>query len=263
LENKTLYDLQFLAKASNNANIAVKADWVEDNLSSQITDTLLQTSGASEWTTFNIPVFLDIDTETNISNILLQFGFANNSADTYILLDDISIKKVLSAPKNLETYDKTNNGCKIKWDAAFSLNGLTGYDVFLDGEFVANVDSTSFVLENLSPGNSYIVHVQSVDSEGNVSAPEWMSIDILTVGSSQLLADKNLVLYPNPAQNKLYLKNVSKGVVAIYSIDGIKVLQKFYHAGESIDISGLSRGTYILKFSDHLRASVLFNKDSR
>lgn len=59
----------------------------------------------------------------------------------------------------------------------------------------------------------------------------------------------DLVLYPNPAGNYIYLKSSGseKYPVIIYSITGQKILEGNFTSDEQIDISHLPSGLYIVK----------------
>jgi uncharacterized protein (TIGR02145 family) len=57
-----------------------------------------------------------------------------------------------------------------------------------------------------------------------------------------------MILYPNPANDRLYLKNINLAntLIMIYDLQGKKVLDRKVDS-ESIDISNLSNGIYIVK----------------
>lgn len=55
-----------------------------------------------------------------------------------------------------------------------------------------------------------------------------------------------LFIHPNPATDKLYLKNIIDGGIAIFDLQGKQVLSEQINSN-SIDISKLSKGVYIVK----------------
>ena len=65
---------------------------------------------------------------------------------------------------------------------------------------------------------------------------------------SESKTQSNLIAYPNPASNKLYLKifNSEKFIVRVYDLQGKQVLQKQLDSN-FIDISGLSNGLYLVE----------------
>lgn len=63
----------------------------------------------------------------------------------------------------------------------------------------------------------------------------------------------DIILYPNPVRDHLMLKNLPSGAhaVRIYSLAGAVVYAGYLSSsGESIDLSALSSGFYVLKVSD-------------
>lgn len=66
-------------------------------------------------------------------------------------------------------------------------------------------------------------------------------------------AEKSILIYPNPAMDYITLKNVPEGDVhiAIYSVSGAQALQlQLSSASQSIDVSCLPQGLYILKVNN-------------
>jgi hypothetical protein len=57
------------------------------------------------------------------------------------------------------------------------------------------------------------------------------------------------MIYPNPANNNLYVNNIPNNIefINIINIEGKEVLK--IKATNSIDISSLSKGIYVIKFN--------------
>src|SRR5699024_9255960 len=64
---------------------------------------------------------------------------------------------------------------------------------------------------------------------------------------------QNLVLYPNPAQEEIYIENLTATAeIEIYTISGKKLLQQQVNSStESINISNLSAGIYLYRFKQN------------
>jgi hypothetical protein len=63
---------------------------------------------------------------------------------------------------------------------------------------------------------------------------------------------KSVSVYPNPAENTLYIKDLDAGKqhkIEVFSIIGVKVFEQNYQ-GKGIDISSLQPGVYMLKATD-------------
>ena len=71
-----------------------------------------------------------------------------------------------------------------------------------------------------------------------------------TTSTRQHAFDNQILAYPNPAQNHLYLDNIDEVLsIRIYGIGGRQFLNQTIAAGQStagIDISSLPRGAYAL-----------------
>lgn len=60
--------------------------------------------------------------------------------------------------------------------------------------------------------------------------------------------ESNIVVYPNPAKDKLTFESLQKSSIEIYNIQGRRILQQPIQQGKTdIDISSLAKGVYILK----------------
>lgn len=69
----------------------------------------------------------------------------------------------------------------------------------------------------------------------------------------RLIGNLEISVYPNPAKDILYLKNVPKNklIASVYRIDGFLVLQKQIAIdNNSIDISSLINGFYFLRIDN-------------
>ncbi|WP_418510017.1 T9SS type A sorting domain-containing protein [Corallibacter sp.] len=84
----------------------------------------------------------------------------------------------------------------------------------------------------------------------------WIKNQLESLSINEELKNKGVSIYPNPAKNVLHIKtNLSNiGVATVYNILGKKVLNTHLSENKSIDISKLSHGIYILKFSNSDKA---------
>ncbi len=68
---------------------------------------------------------------------------------------------------------------------------------------------------------------------------------------NETTGSNNVLIFPNPAEKFIYLKNMPEGKlldVSIYSLDGIKVIGTIFRSNSSsIDVSSLCKGLYLLK----------------
>lgn len=102
--------------------------------------------------------------------------------------------------------------------------------------------------EGNTPGDWQDVFPPTPDAENNT---------VSSVGDIQ--ADALVHVYPNPAADRISLSCEAKGLVRIYDVRGVLVLEWIKQSAiEEIDLSGIQAGNYYLTLGD---ASVKFRKD--
>jgi len=98
------------------------------------------------------------------------------------------------------------------------------------------------------------------DSAGNQRQSPWNNITEIEFYGTSVLSidtinlDNEIVLYPIPVKNMLYINNLDENFqsIKIYSMDGKELLEKkVTHSNEelSIDLSFLAKGTYIISLN--------------
>lgn len=103
----------------------------------------------------------------------------------------------------------------------------------------------SWIHLNVAAGKIYY-RLQTVDKNGSSS---YSTVAIVTLNAN---ADLSLGVYPNPATEKIYIKqNRASGneVYQVRNLAGVLLMQKTFAAGSmqhSIDVSSLIKGTYLL-----------------
>lgn len=127
---------------------------------------------------------------------------------------------------------------QVKGNSYMPVNVL-GYEVYLDGEKVADTNDTEYTFRNLSNGTHTASVVQKFDT-GN-SAQLTISFDILTTGI-KTVADNLLAIYTNGDELHIdgeYINGVvySTSGAAVMNLDGATVTS----------LSSLPNGIYIVK----------------
>ncbi len=74
-------------------------------------------------------------------------------------------------PKNITASNITANSASISWDASFDEVDVSGYNIYLNGKFVANTQTESYTFANLNASTTYYTKIEAVDSSGNKSVP--------------------------------------------------------------------------------------------
>ncbi|REC48082.1 hypothetical protein DRF67_08585 [Chryseobacterium pennipullorum] len=85
--------------------------------------------------------------------------------------------------------------------------------------------------------------IRSIDASKVYSAPSDISG---TLGTKDVRIKNELVVYPNPASDKVYIKGEKVSEAELYSADGRK-LNVVLRSDQSIEVSHLPKGVYILK----------------
>lgn len=75
-----------------------------------------------------------------------------------------------SVPQNLEVTGATSSSISLSWGASTDNAGIQGYDIYIDGEFYKNVESTEYTIAGLDAEQTYSFAVAAVDVYGNSSA---------------------------------------------------------------------------------------------
>ena len=75
-----------------------------------------------------------------------------------------------TTPTNLIASNTTSFTTDLSWDASTDNVGVTGYDVYQDGGFIANVAGTSYPVTGLNSSTTYAFYVIARDAAGNSSS---------------------------------------------------------------------------------------------
>lgn len=74
-----------------------------------------------------------------------------------------------TAPEDLTATNTTHITTKLNWTAATDANGVVGYDIYQDGEYVASTASIFYVVTGLVPETTTEFYVIAKDEAGNFS----------------------------------------------------------------------------------------------
>jgi len=239
---------------------------------------------------------------SNINSV--NFSYINSTFTTpqsvvqgsnVINLKGINEKYVtFSNTTTLMTCSSSTNGTNEKFtvielgDGYSALKGSNNKYVTLnsaDNKLYCNAtsigDSQKFILNNLSGAyslkgyNNFYVSSENGSASGMTCTRtipgtweffNWGIFDtvVLAIDSFEN-PDKNFLIYPNPAQDFIYLKSLSEDnfKIDIFDTSGRKVLQSFGLGLENkIDISSFNAGFYVLKITgSHHTESIQFIKN--
>ena len=74
-----------------------------------------------------------------------------------------------TVPTNLTASNVTHVSFQVNWNASGDNVGVTGYNVWLAGQFIGTTASTNYLFENMASSTTYGVQVAAFDAAGNTS----------------------------------------------------------------------------------------------
>lgn len=106
-------------------------------------------------------------------------GTTGNGWSSDIAFDDLSLTassstpdtEAPSVPTGLSASNVTQTSFDVSWSASSDNVGVTGYNVFLDGNFQGTTAGTSYSFSGLTAATSYSVTVSAFDAVPNTSSP--------------------------------------------------------------------------------------------
>ena len=109
----------------------------------------------------------------NPSFVNLVWGGSTPSVDT----------EAPSQPTNLSVTGSTSSTVSLSWTASSDNVGISAYEIYVNGNYVTTVTSTSAVISGLAPTTTYAFYVIARDAAGNLST-QSNSVNGTTTASS-------------------------------------------------------------------------------
>lgn len=93
-----------------------------------------------------------------------------------------------TVPTNLTASNTTQTTTELSWTASTDNVGVTGYDVYVDGQLNGSTTNTTYNVSGLSANTTYNMSVRAKDEAGNISGSSSINVTTLSPGgSSQVL----------------------------------------------------------------------------
>ncbi len=200
--------------------------------------------------------------ENSFDNSFLELAHVEVSTDgiTFIRIPSISLTTEAIQTGSFGSTDPT----KIHNLAGKYRQGYgTPFDLedIIDSTGV-NLDSINFV-KIMDVVGSISPLFANYDSQGNIindpyptefgsSGFDLDAIAVINENRFVGITDSDLIgfnIHPNPAQFSFQINNITHGDLEIYNLNGLMVYSKTIEIQETIDISELERGIYIVNFS--------------
>lgn len=150
-----------------------------------------------------------------------------------------------TAPSNLSSSNVTENSVDLSWNASTDNVGVTGYDIYKNGSYLANTSSTNYTVAGLSASTTYEFYVKAKDAAGNISAvSNTISVTTSDVVAEYCESKGNNSSYEWIAEVHIGTYSNSSGAAGYTDFTSEVVTLE---AGTSVDISlvpGFSGSTY-------------------
>ncbi|GHT19895.1 hypothetical protein FACS189429_7930 [Bacteroidia bacterium] len=175
-----------------------------------------------------------------------------NNCDSIIILNLI-VDALVGQPNDFSVIH-FNNGHKIFWTAATN-NG--SYEIYRNGELLANVTSTSYQDNNLVAGNTYCYKVKSKSANGCYGDfTQQECIEASNTGIDEISAN-TISIYPNPATDIITIDNIQPNeTITITDLSGRIVgalrATPLQNGRQTINVSSLPQGVYLLRVGNEI-----------
>jgi len=190
----------------------------------------------------------EIDVETGLSTRI-----SDGAVLVCIIVPFDFEPEVCDPVTNLEVEYNADCEAVLTWDAP---EGAELFNVYRDGEFVAEVDETTFTDVDFDEtvGHYWSVTVVCGEEESEEAVEELSECPF--VGISKVSG--KISIYPNPARNMVYVDGANIVKVEVYNMLG-QLIDTQKGKVKSIDVSKYNSGTYLFKAYDVNNNAVITN----
>ena len=101
-----------------------------------------------------------------------------------------------------------------------------------------------------------------VNSKRYPEVKDTITMQIATLAGLKRVNQPSFSVYPNPIidEMKIHFSNTNHKTIEIYDLLGNKIFTQRMYSGESINLSSLNKGLYILRLEGLLRYSKVIQK---
>ncbi|MCK5537279.1 MAG: endonuclease [Bacteroidales bacterium] len=158
-----------------------------------------------------------------------------------------------TTPDDLNYNFLGDNSIRLNWcDCEQAESFYLRYKTTADNNWInVNSSEANYSLFDLAFSTEYEFQIAGVCASGvsNYSASELFTTREDNSSSISTIQNRNAI-YPNPASNEIYIKNITKAELEIFSVTGL-LMQKTVLLTNKVDISFLSKGIYILRLNNN------------
>lgn len=166
-----------------------------------------------------------------------ETGKSNEACVTTLDLD-------ITAPANLSATPESTSEISLTWD---EVENAMSYNIYRDNELVTNITTTTYTDSGLEYDTEYCYTVSAIRNETESEVSEEVCAKTLGDGIEEVTAA--FEIYPNPANDKLYIEaetNIEK--ITIYNLTGIAVQdEECRMQNVELNVTDLNSGIYFIK----------------
>ena len=193
--------------------------------------------------TFVDPTNLDYSQKAYLTNS------ASNANDTIFNWEVIKVDQPSEWELTICTYGTCISNPALNEKYAFTLQ-VGEKEEFKLGWFIGEVSGTGLV-------------TVAVSSKNFPEYKDTVTLEIATLASLEKVNQPTFSIFPNPVQDKMTIRllNANYKTIEIYDLLGNKVLSQNVFSGESINMSDLNKGVYILRLKGSSSYSKVIQKN--
>lgn len=247
------------AKGSGNVDVLqiFHNDLIPNGTVDFIKDATPVTSGKNY---FNSAIFEDLDgdsdfdilaTELNVTTGTGHFYWYENTGSGFT---ENLIATTIGNPSTVLFKDLDNDGLK---DIVLSSGTAgEGKDIVWFKNNGAGVFDSELVID-ATQSNTFAMTIVDFDNDDDLDIASlsynqndlnWFENLKFTLGMGESFL-QHVKMFPNPTKNLLYFEGIkNESVISVYDMLGKQILTTSISEGESLDVSALNNGIYILKF---------------
>jgi chitodextrinase len=232
-----------VARATSDTTIALTWDEIPgiNNYNVyKVVDTTYEFVGEAWWINFTVS---ELTAETEYSFVVRSVSNVGESANS-----NVATAKTLEAPKApaapvVEAEATSDTTIVLTWA---TVEGALSYNVYQGEDSIANVTDTTYTVTGLTANTEYCFTVTAVNEVGESAASEEVCATTKPDAIAENAAAFNI--YPNPVADRLFIEteaNVEE--VTIYTLTGVMIYSEVDFNNNSINVSELNGGVYIMK----------------
>lgn len=122
----------------------------------------------------------------------------------------------LRAPEKIELIEVDQDRIGFEWSPVWTAKDYQAYEVYLDGQLVAELSETHYLLTQLEAHTEYVVEVRAVDPEYNVSDDAARLVATTHVFNPAKIYQAPVDLIRPTMPQNLRATNISKNAVTLY-----------------------------------------------